>query len=156
MEWNVVELPRIGILGKAGFCTAEENQVQTLWNRMQADFCEIAHLGMREKDGSFVGFWGAMSDETMSFQPWTENFTRGYYLAGLEVYADTEVPKGWTKWILPARTWLTVEVDFDRYLETFREGLEVQIPARGLTLCGAVCDYTKPGNGKNYLFFPVK
>lgn len=39
---------------------------------------------MKEKNGAFVGFWGAMSDETMSFMPWTDNFTRGYYLDMVE------------------------------------------------------------------------
>ena len=41
---------------------------------------------MKNADGSYVGFWGAMSDETMSFMPWTDDFSRGLYLAEILVY----------------------------------------------------------------------
>lgn len=155
MTWKLIDLPEIAVIGKEGFCTEQENVVQDLWSQFQSHFGEVEPLGMREQDGSFVGFWGAMSDETMSFQPWTNHFSRGFYLAGVEVNGDAKAPEGWTKWVMPARTYLTVEVDFAHYMETFLAGLH-QIPAMGLKLRGAVCDYTRPSDGKNYLFFPVE
>ena len=54
-----------------------------------------------------------MSDETMSFLPWTDDFSRGLYLAGVEVYEDTPVPDGWVKWVMPARKYLVTEVTPD-------------------------------------------
>ncbi len=51
----------------------------------------------------------------MSFLPWTDDFSRGLYLAGIEVYEDTPVPDGWVKWVLPARKYLVTKVTF-RYI----------------------------------------
>ena len=156
MDVKIVDLPEIAIIGKEGFCTEEENIVQYLWKQANENFGEVAELGMKEKDGSFVGFWGAMSDETMSFMPWTNGFSRGYYLAGVEVYKETEAPKGWKKWILPARQYLVMEVEAERYMEIFKDGLMNQIPSRKKKLRGAVCDFTEPSTGKNFLFFPIE
>lgn len=156
MDIKIVDLPEIAIIGKEGFCTEEENIVQYLWKQANENFGEVLELGMKEKDGSFVGFWGAMSDETMSFMPWTNGFSRGYYLAGIEVYKEAEAPKGWKKWILPARQYLVMEVEAERYMEIFKDGLTKQIPSIKKKLSGAVCDYTEPSTGKNFLFFPIE
>ena len=47
----------------------KKNVAQELWQQANSAFREIADLGMKNTDGSFVGFWGAMSDETLSFLP---------------------------------------------------------------------------------------
>ncbi len=151
-----IDLPEIRIIGRQGLCTREHNRAQELWAEANAHFAEVAPLGMKEPDGSFTGFWGAMSDEDMRFQPWTEGFTRGMYLAGIEVAQDKEAPEGWTKWVLPARTYLVCDVEAPRYAEIFDEVIEKVIPEMGLALDGAVCDYTKPSTGQNRLFFPVR
>lgn len=156
MEIKIVDLSEIAIIGKEGFCTEDANIVQNLWKQANENFDEVSELGMKEKNGAFVGFWGAMSDEAMSFGPWTNNFTRGYYLAGIEVYKDTEPPEGWKKWIMPARKYLVTEVVFEHYMETFMEVLKNQIPSRNMKLSGAACDYTEPSTGKNFIFFPVE
>ena len=78
MDIRIVDLPVIAIIGKEGLCTEESNIVQDLWKQANENFGEVLELGMKEESGEFVGFWGAMSDETMSFMPWTYNFTRGY------------------------------------------------------------------------------
>ena len=156
MNIRIVNLPEIAIIGKEGFCTEESNVVQELWKQANENFSEVQELGMKEKDGSYVGFWGAMSDETMSFLPWTMNYSRGYYLAGIETYQDAEAPEGWKKWILPARSYLVMEVTPEHYMDVFRDGLMHQLPARNKKLCGAVCDFTEPATGKNFLFFPVE
>ena len=140
MDIRIVDLPEVAIIGKEGFCTEESNIVQELWKQANENFDEILELGMKEENGSFVGFWGAMSDETMSFMPWTNNFTKGYYLAGIEVDKDAEAPEGWKKWIMPARKSLVVEVMFEHYMETFNDVLENQIPLRNMKLSGSACD----------------
>ena len=155
VPYEIVELPKIAIIGQEGFCTKDNNVVQKLWEQARVRFGEVADLGMRNPDGSYVGFWGAMSDETRAFLPWTEDFSRGWYLAGIEVYEDTTVPAGWVKWVMPARKYLVTEVEPGRYEETFRTVIDRLIPALGMKLAGAVCDFTEPATGQNKLFFPV-
>ena len=154
-QYEIVALPRIAIIGREGLCTKEKNVVRELWEQADLRFREVADLGMKNPDGSFVGFWGAMSDETRSFLPWSEDYSRGLYLAGIEVYEDAAVPDGWVKWVMPARTYLVTEVDPDHYEETFRDVIDRLIPELGLKLAGAVCDFTEPATGQNKLFFPV-
>ena len=156
MKYEIIDLPKIEIIGKEGFCTREKNRVQELWRQANSNFGEIAELGMKNPDGSFVGFWGAMSDETRSFLSWTEDFSRGLYLAGIEAYEDTPVPAGWVKWVMPARTYLVTEVTPESYGETFRAVIGRLLPELGLKLAGAVCDFTEPATGQNKLFFPVE
>ena len=142
IKYEIIDLHKIAIIGKEGLCTKEKNVVQDLWQQANSNFSDIADLGMKNADGSFVGFWGAMSDETLSFLPWTDDFSRGLYLAGVEVYEDTEVPDGWVKWV--------------SYGETFRNVINSLIPKLGMKLAGAVCDFTEPATGQNKLYFPVE
>ena len=155
-NYTIVDLPRIAIIGKEGLCTKEKNVVQNLWQQANSNFRDIADLGMKNADGSFVGFWGAMSDETLSFLPWTDDFSRGLYLAGIEVYENTSAPDGWAKWVLPARKYIVTDVAPENYGETFRNVIDRLIPKLGMKLAGAVCDFTEPADGQNKLFFPVE
>ena len=156
VKYEIIDLPKVAVIGKVGLCTKEKNTVQDLWQQANSHFSDIANLGMKNADGSFVGFWGAMSDETMSFMPWTDDFSRGLYLAGIEVYEDTPVPDGWVKWVMPARKYLVTEVTPESYGGTFRNVIDSLIPELGLKLAGAVCDFTEPATGQNKLFFPVE
>ena len=156
VQYEMFDLPEIAIIGKEGLCTKEKNAAQDLWRQANSDFREIADLGMKNVDGSFVGFWGAMSDETLSFLPWTDDFSRGLYLVGVEVYEDTPVPDGWVKWVMPARKYLVTEVHSESYRELFEYVIKSLIPELGLRLAGAVCDFTEPATGQNKLFFPVE
>ncbi len=156
LNYKIVDLPRIAIIGKEGLCTKEKNVVQNLWQQANSSFSDVAELGMKNADGSFVGFWGAMSDETMSFMPWTDDFSRGLYLAGIEVYEDTAVPDGWVKWIMPARKYIVIDVAPENYGETFRYVINSLIPELGMKLAGAACDFAEPATGRNKLFFPVE
>ena len=156
VQYEIIDLPQIAIIGKEGLCTKEKNIVQDLWLQANSNFGDVADLGMKNADGSFTGFWGAMSDESMSFMPWTDDFSRGMYLAGIEVNEDTEVPVGWGKWVMPARKYLVTEVTPESYKETFETVINSLIPELGMKLAGAVCDFTEPLTGLNKLFFPVK
>lgn len=133
-----------------------KNIAWQLWLEANSHFHEVAALGMKNSDGTYVGFWGAMSDESMSFRPWTHPFTRGLYLAGVETYADAAAPEGWTKWVMPARKYMVVDVESNRYREIFDEVINNTISEKGMKLAGAVCDYTEPATGKNKPFFPVE
>ena len=155
-KYKIVDLPEIAIIGKEGLCTKEKNIVRDLWHQANSHFSDIADIGMKKADGSYVGFWGAMSDEMRSFMPWTDNFTKGLYLAGIEVYQHTAVPDGWVKWVMPARKYLVTEVNPDSYEEIFRSVINRLIPELGMKLAGAVCDFTEPATGQNKLLFPVE
>ena len=156
MRYEMIDLPQIAIIGKVGLCTKEKNTVQELWQQARSNFSDVADLGMKNADGSFVGFWGAMSDEAMTFMPWKDGFTRGLYLAGIEVYKDTTAPDGWVKWVMPARKYIVTDVAPETYGETFRDVINSLIPGLGMKLAGAVCDFTEPATGQNKLFFPVE
>lgn len=156
IEYEIVDLPEIAIIGKQGLCTKEKNIVQDLWREANSAFSDVADLAMKNDDGSFTGFWGAMSDETLSFLPWTDDFSRGLYLAGIEVYKDTAVPQGWVKWVMPARKYLVTNVTPESYQEIFQTVISSLIPELGMKLAGAVCDFTEPAAGQNKLFFPVE
>ena len=156
VEINIIDLPAITVIGKEGLCTTGKNIVQLLWQETNSHFNEVAALGIKNPDGTYVGFWGAMSDESKSFRPWTHQFTRGLYLAGVETYADAIAPEGWTKWVIPARKYIVVDIEPNRYGEIFDEVMNNTISEKGMKLAGAVCDYTEPVTGKNKLFFPVE
>lgn len=156
MEVSILDLPMITVIGKEGLCTPEKNMVQQLWQEANSHFNEVAALGMKNSDGTYVGFWGVMSDESKSFRPWTHQFTRGLYLAGVETYADAIAPEGWAKWVMPARKYIVVDVEPNRYDKIFNEVISRTISEKGMKLAGAVCDYTEPATGKSKLFFPVE
>ena len=92
-----------------------------------------------------------MSDHSHSFKPWEDGFSKGLYLASVECVDDAQPPAGWTKWTIPGYEYIRAEVESE---ETFSEVLNY-LAATGLTLVGAVHDYTCPVSGKNYMYFPI-
>ena len=155
MEIIIHELPSFSVLGIEGRAESGDNPVPALWQEANARFGEIEALALRDESGAPVGVWGAMSDLSRQFMPWTDGFSRGLYLAGVQVPADTEPPEGWTKWTLPAFSCLRLKVEGD-YAAAFRAGLD-ELGRRGLTLAGAVQECQHPAEGgQMYLFFPLK
>ena len=61
---------------------------------------------MKLSEGNLLGIWGAMSDFSLSFMPWEDNFTQGLYLAAVECIDNAEAPEGWTKWRIPGFEYL--------------------------------------------------
>lgn len=155
MMQRMITLGPISVIGKEGLCTKGNSMVSQLWEAANSHFEEVAPLAMREKDGSFVGFWGLMSDRERRFLPWEDDFSTGLYLAGVEVASECAAPEGWVKWTVPERTYLVVEIENGAYQAAFRYGLE-ELPRQSCQLSGAVCDYTEPKTGKNFLFFPCE
>ena len=140
------------VIGKEGSTELGDGFVQLLWAEANAHFSEVAPLAKQNKDGSFAGFWGCMTDFSRSFSPWEEGFSKGLYLAGVECRDDAEAPKGWTKWTVPGFEYLRVLCDGS---DVFTEMLRY-FEAEGLTLAGAVQDFTDPKTGENYMYFPVE
>lgn len=139
------------VIGKPGLVEKGSDTVKKLWAEANAHFAEVAPLAKKNADGQFAGFWGAMSRADMSFLPWEDDFSRGLYMAGVEVPEDVIAPKGWKKWIVPGFDALKVKVESP---DTFREMLD-RMKENGVELVAAVQDFTDPATGENYMLFPV-
>lgn len=139
------------VIGKEGSTLEGENFIQKLWDDANSHFEEVQHLAKRDENGNLCGIWGAMSDFSRSFQPW-EDFNKGLYLAGVECTDDAQAPNGWTKWIIPGYEYIYVECESS---DTFSKTM-AYVKENEIGLVGAVHDFTCPGTGKNYMFFPIR
>ena len=101
MEIVTCELPPVSIVGMEGGAWPGHNPAPSLWEQANARFGEVEALALRDESGAPVGVWGAMSDLSRSFLPWGDSFTRGLYLAGIQV-PDSARPPGLDK-VDPAR-----------------------------------------------------
>lgn len=139
------------VIGKEGSTSDGPGFIQKLWADANAHFGEVEPLAKRDGQGNLAGIWGAMSDHSRSFKPWEDGFSKGLYLAGVECADDAQPPAGWTKWTIPGYEYIRAEVEGEN---TFSEVLNY-LAAEGLTLVGAVHEYTCPVSGKNYMYFPI-
>ena len=139
------------VIGKEGSTEDGPGFVQNLWTDANTHFAEVAHLAKKDENGSLVGIWGAMTDFSRSFLPWEDGFSRGLYLAGVECVDDAQAPEGWVKWNVPGFEYLRVECDHDG---VFPEMIDY-LRENGISLAGAVHDFTCPQTGKNYMYFPI-
>jgi len=151
MKSEIIQKDSFFVLGKLGSSRDGDGFVRRLWADANAHFDEVSRFAVRNPKGVPVGCWGAMSDFGMHFLPWEEDFTKGFYLAGVECTADAEVPDGWSKWKIPAFRYLRVECSTEN---PFRDGLQLLKDA-GYALAGAVQDFTDPATGTNYMCFPI-
>lgn len=147
-------MPEFSVIGKEGSSELGEGFVEKLWADANSHFYEVEELALKDEKGSILGVWGLMSDLTKSFLPW-EGFTKGYYLAGVQVDNDSVAPNGWVKWTAPSFEYLYIKVEED-YQESFRYVLDY-MKSNQINLAGAVFDYQCPEeDGQLYLFFPIK
>lgn len=151
MALRLVQKGAFSVIGRLGATREGPGFIERLWQEANAHFPEIEPLALREADGRFSGFWGLMSDEGMRFLPWEENFTRGLYLAGAEVPPDALPPAGWVKWTAPASEYAAVPAGPEAFEKTL-----AALKAQGLRLVGAVYDFTDPGTGEAFQYFPVR
>lgn len=140
------------VIGLEGSTEEGAGFVQRLWAEANTRFPEVEPLALRDENGCLLGVWGAMTDPSRSFLPWTEHFTRGLYLAGVECALDAQPPQGWVKWIVPGFAYLRAERESDA---TFA-GMIGYMKENGLSLAGAAQDFTCPATGKNYILFPIR
>ena len=73
------------VIGKEGSTLDGEEFIQELWNDANRHFSEVEHLVKKNANGGVVGIWGVMSDISRSFKPWEDGFSKGLYLAGVNV-----------------------------------------------------------------------
>ncbi len=144
--------PAFAVIGREGSTLDGPGFVQRLWDEANAHFSEIQPLVKRDEAGRCCGFWGAMTDFSRAFRPWTEGFTQGLYLAGAECADDAEAPEGWSKWVVPGFEYLAVESDDGG---AFEAGL-AYLAAHGLAMVGAAQDFVCPATGKGAVLFPIR
>ncbi|MGN1367428.1 MAG: GyrI-like domain-containing protein [Aristaeellaceae bacterium] len=144
--------PAFAVIGLEGSTADGPGFIPALWEKANGRFQEVVPLAKTNPDGSLAGVWGAMSDVSRSFRPWEDGFTRGLYLAGVEVRDDALPPEGWTRWEIPGFEYIRVENDAPDAFPRTLAALE----AEGLTLAGAVHDFTDPATGKGYMLFPIR
>ena len=144
--------PAFAVIGLEGSTEDGPGFIPALWEQANSQFSEVAHLAKTNPDGSLCGIWGAMSDFSRSFLPWEDGFTKGLYLAGVEVPDDAVPPEGWTRWDIPGYEYIRVENSApDIFLRTLQA-----LDEQGLALAGAVHDFTDPSTGKAYMLFPIR
>lgn len=144
--------PGFTVIGLEGSTEDGEGFVARLWEEANRRFPEVAPLAKQDDTGSLAGIWGAMTDRSRAFQPWENGFTAGLYLAGVECRDDAAAPEGWTRWDVPGFEYVRVRSEGP---ETFSRTL-AELPAQGLSLAGAVQDFTDPRDGQGYMCFPVR
>ena len=101
------------VIGKAGqgAANAPQEWILPLWNDANTHFGEIVGI-VRKNENGVPLIWGAMNDEVESNKRWGDV---GKYMASGEVDIDTPVPEGWTKWVIPAQTYLVVQCTSEEY-----------------------------------------
>ena len=152
MHIEKITKPAFTVIGRLGSTSDGEGFIARLWQDANSRFGEIESLVKRDENGVPAGFWGAMSDMSLSFMPWEEGFTKGLYLAGAEVYDDAEAPEGWTKWVIPAYEYIYAEQEDEN---TFRK-LMAYMFQKQLSMVGAAQDFTDPKTGKCFVFIPIR
>lgn len=142
----------ISVIGKEGSTNDGNEFIQKLWADANSHFDEVAELAKKDEQGNLLGIWGAMSDLSHSFKPWEDNFTKGLYLAGVEVIDDAEAPEGWVKWTIPAYEYIYVK---NESATTFADVIKY-LSENNMQLVGAVHDFNCPETGQGYMFFPIR
>jgi predicted transcriptional regulator YdeE len=143
------------VVGKEGSTEEGDGFIKRLWAEGTVHLNEVARLAKKDADGTLFGIWGLMSDFSRSLRPWEDGFTKGLYLAGVEVEDGADAPDGWVKWTVPSFEYVCARVDA-AYQETFSAVLKY-IADNDLTLAGAVFDYTSLAeNGLQYIYAPIR
>jgi predicted transcriptional regulator YdeE len=117
MTTKIIYKDTFSVIGKAGQGTAGNpgEWIAPLWQAANANFAEISGIIRRNESGAPL-VWGAMNDADEQNKRWGDI---GKYMAGCEADTDAMPPIGWTKWIIPAQTYLVADCTGDQYGEVF-------------------------------------
>jgi predicted transcriptional regulator YdeE len=155
MEVNFAKKQAFTVIGKLGSTNDGTNFIGKLWEEANKGFGEIVKYAKKDEEGKILGIWGIMSSMDKSFAPWEDNYSKGLYLAGLEVVDDAIAPLGWTRMRVPEFNYAYVKVE-NNYAEVFRYVIGEFLPNKKLKLAGAIQEYYCPEEAMQlYLFFPV-
>ena len=151
MNIQTVRKESFCVIGREGSTEQGSGFIQQLWQEANSLFGEVEAVAKRDEQGNLVGIWGAMTDISGQFRPWTNDFSEGLYLAGVECDDDAVAPAGWTKWIVPGFEYLVLKCEeqcgFPEMIRYLHEN--------NIALAGAVHDFTDPATGGSYMYFPI-
>lgn len=149
---TVVQKAGFSVIGKEGSTDEGEGFIQRLWKEANSQFDTVAQLAKKDGDENLCGIWGLMTDFSRSYKPWTEHFTSGLYLAGVECIDNAIAPEGWTRWTVPTFEYLAVECWTENIFSTTIAFMK----ENKLPLAGSVHDFTEPKTGKAFMLFPMR
>lgn len=152
MEIQKCTKESFSVIGKEGSTIDGNGFIQKLWEDANSHFDEVSELTKKDEEGNLLGLWGVMSDLSHSFKPWEDNFSKGLYLAGVEVTDDAQAPKGWVKWTIPSYEYIYVKNEDSK---TFADVI-AYLNDNDIQLVGAVHDFNCPKTGQGYMFFPIR
>lgn len=146
------EFTVMGILGEGPFHNCQQ-WIGPLWEKANANAFKLEQ-NIKWNDKGKMSVWGIMSDVNETFAPWDN---KGKYLAGLEVKSDGKIVEEFTKWSVPASTYLVLTTNNDSYLKNYTYIIKEYMPKHGLELIGAQHEkYPEPGNPDLIeLYFPI-
>lgn len=156
MEIERIILDAFSVAGKETSTNDGEDSVQKAWKETNEHFNEIYKIAKKDSEGNVLHCWGLMSDFNRKLLPWADNFSKGLYLAGVEVEKDVEAPRGWTKWDVPKREYLRTKIENQNYQQTFQFMVNSYILDNGYEMIGAAFDYTDLKEKEDYICFPIK
>jgi predicted transcriptional regulator YdeE len=118
MNPRIVYKDAFAVIGKMGQGPAENSHdwIMPLWKEALPRFSEISGIALTNESGGAVGVWGAMNDINEENKRWDD---KGKYMAGCEADALAIPPEGWSKWLVPAQTYLVADCSMDAYGEVF-------------------------------------
>lgn len=149
---NKCKKASFSVIGKEGSTRNGRDFIFNLWKDVNKHYSEIINLAKKDDNGNLIGIWGLMSDFSKQLKPWEENYSKGIYLAGVEVDSLAIAPAGWKKWDVPAFEYLCVENNIDT---AFSDGI-LYIKENNLNFVAAAFDFISPKTNIEYIYFPIK
>ena len=112
------------VIGKMGQGTAvnPEIWVDPLWEAAKSNIKEVESLVRKGENGTPL-FWGAYNDMAESNKRWGEDgmSDTGKFMAGCEADPDAIPLEGWSKWIIPAQTYLVAPCTVDDGVKVYTD-----------------------------------
>ena len=144
------------VIGKMGQGTADNPQewITPLWEAATSNFKEVESL-IRKNESAAPLIWGAMNDIDESNKRWGEEglSNSGKYMASGEADVDAVAPEGWTKWVIPAQTYLVASCTMEEYADVFKDIVD----KLGSDIIGSVHEFYPEAGNPNVLdiYFPI-
>ena len=139
------------VIGKAGQGAVDKGPewIAPLWENAGANYSEITSICRKDDKGGLF-WWGAMNDSEEENKRWSDT---GKYMPGCEADVGAIAPDGWTKWIIPAQTYLVVSTSPDKYGEVFGK----VVGDKDNVITGAIHEYYPVPDNPSImeLWFPV-
>lgn len=120
MNTRIIFKDEFAVIGKMGEGSVNNPHewISPLWETANTHFSEITGIVRHNQNGDVIGIWGAMNDCNEKNRRWGE---RGKYMAACEADVAAEAPEGWSKWVIPAQTYLIEDCTMDTYGEVFEK-----------------------------------